>query len=61
MFIYILGDIGKFANYRSIIIVCILSKVLDSYILEYVVQFIPKNYLKLGYVKGGGCEKACLC
>ena len=24
-------------------------------------NFIPKNYLQFGYVKGGGYEKACLC
>ena len=29
-----LGDIGKVTNYRSIAIVCILSKVFESYIFR---------------------------
>ena len=40
-----LGDIGKITNYRPITIVCILSEVFQSCILEYEKQFIPKNYL----------------
>ena len=36
-------------------------KSFESCISEYVEQFIPKNYLKFGYVKGEGCEKAFLC
>ena len=51
-----LGDIDKVTNYRPITIVCIFSKVFKSCILEYVEQFIPKNYVQFGYVNGGGCD-----
>ena len=31
-------------------------------IFEYAEHFIlEKLYLQFGYVKGGGCEKACFC
>ena len=53
-----LGDISKFTNYQPITIVCILSKVFESCILEYVEQFIPKYYLQFDYVKGGSGEKS---
>ena len=54
-----LGDIGKVTNYRPITIVCILSKVFEWYIMEYVEQVISKNYLQYGYVTSRCCEKAC--
>ena len=54
-------DISKVTNNQTITIVCIFSKNFESCIFKYVEQFIPRNYLQFCYVKGGGCEKACLC
>ena len=54
-----LGGISKVTNYRLITIVCSLQ-IVDIGV-DYVEQFTPRNYLQFSFVKGGGCEKACLC
>ena len=56
-----LGDIGKVTSYRPITIVCILSKVFELCILEFVEQFMPKKLSKIWSCKRWGCEKTCLC